>query len=64
MKNNLTLIGTIFTILMLLGMTTVMRAQCVIPVTPNQPFVEDFEGNFFDCWTTEDVGAGLPALFI
>lgn len=58
MKNNLTLIGTIFTILMLLGMTTVMRAQCVIPVTPNQPFVEDFEGNFFDCWTTEDVGAG------
>lgn len=33
-------------------------AQCDFTVTDEQPFIEDFEGNGFDCWTVEDVVGG------
>ena len=32
--------------------------QCTIPVTPEQPFIEGFEGDFMECWTVETVGDG------
>lgn len=33
-------------------------SQCVFTVTSTQPFIEDFEGTPFDCWTVESVGNG------
>ena len=33
-------------------------AQCEFTVTDNQPYIENFEGNPFECWTVETVGAG------
>ena len=33
-------------------------AQCDFTVTNSQPFIEDFEGSTFECWTVETVGAG------
>ena len=36
--------------------------QCVIPITDNQPYVEDFEGDGFDCWTVEPNGGNWTLL--
>lgn len=33
-------------------------AQCVIPITDDQPYIEGFESDGFDCWTVETVGGG------
>ena len=34
-------------------------AQCVIPVTDDSPFIENFEGSeALECWTSEDVNGG------
>lgn len=30
--------------------------QCVIPVTEGQPYIEDFEGDGFGCWSVETEG--------
>lgn len=32
--------------------------QCEFTVTDGQPFIEDFEGDQFECWTIETVGGG------
>ena len=35
--------------------------QCTITVTDGQPYIEDFEGDGFDCWTVEiDGGSWTP----
>ena len=31
-------------------------SQCVIPITDSQPYIEDFEGDGFECWTVEANG--------
>lgn len=36
--------------------------QCVIPITDSQPYVEDFEGDGFDCWTVEPNGGNWTLL--
>lgn len=36
--------------------------QCVIPITDSQPYVEDFEGDGFDCWTVETNGGNWTLL--
>jgi len=36
--------------------------QCVIPVTDGQPYIEDFEGDGFDCWTVEPNGGNWTLL--
>ncbi len=49
----------LFTLLLLLAFGTFNAfSQCEFTVTASQPFVEDFEGNPFECWTVETVGAG------
>lgn len=45
-------------LMLLLTLVTRAFAQCDFTVTDSQPFVEDFEGNTFECWTVETVGNG------
>ena len=54
MKNRL---FTLLALLLAFG-TTHAFAQCEFTVTDNQPYIEDFEGTTFECWTVETVGAG------
>lgn len=54
MKNRL---FTLLALLLAFG-TTHAIAQCEFTVTSNQPYIEDFEGTTFECWTVETVGAG------
>ena len=54
MKNKLL---TLLSLLLLVGITNAY-SQCVFAVTDTQPFIEDFEGSPFDCWTVETVGGG------
>ena len=49
---------TILTAILLLFSVNNALAQCDFTVTDSQPFIEDFEGNTFECWTVETVGAG------
>lgn len=37
-------------------------AQCVIPITDGQTYLEDFEGDGFDCWTVEANGGNWVPL--
>ena len=43
-------------ITMVFLVANVSFGQCTIPVTPEQPFIEDFDANFLDCWTVEEAG--------
>lgn len=36
--------------------------QCVIPITDSQPYIEDFEGDGFECWTVEPNGGNWTLL--
>ena len=36
--------------------------QCVIPITDDQPYIEDFEGDGFDCWSVDVSGGGSWSL--
>lgn len=36
--------------------------QCVIPITDSQPYIEDFEGDGFNCWTVEANGGNWTLL--
>ena len=49
---------TILTAILLLFSVNNALAQCDFTVTDSQPFIEDFEGTTFECWTVETVGAG------
>lgn len=42
--------------LFLLLSTATALAQCVIPVTEEQPFIEEFDGEVFECWSVESNG--------
>lgn len=49
----------LFTLLLLLNFGIFNAfSQCEFTVTDSQPFIEDFEGNTFECWTIETVGSG------
>lgn len=55
--NKRLLIG-IFAAITLIFSVNNASAQCEFTVTDGQPYIEDFEGTPFDCWTVETVGAG------
>ena len=40
----------------------VSYGQCTITVTDDQPYIEDFEGDGFDCWTVETDGGSWALL--
>lgn len=46
---------TLLTLLLVLGFTNAF-AQCVIPITDEQPYTEDFESGTMECWTVESTG--------
>lgn len=52
------LLITIFTAIALVFALNKSFAQCDFTVTDGQPFIEDFEGTTFECWTVEAVGGG------
>jgi len=58
MKNYSLLFKTMMAMTMVCLFASVSLGQCVIPVTPQQPFIEDFDGDFLTCWTVESVGGG------
>ena len=37
-------------------------AQCVIPITNDQPYIEGFEDGGFDCWSVEENGGSWSAI--
>lgn len=45
-------------ILLLAFCHTQAFSQCEFTVTNTQPYIENFEGNTFECWTVESVGSG------
>ena len=53
-----------FTLLFVLMVTctTGVFAQCVIPITDGQPYLEDFDSGTMECWTVEATGAGTWAV--
>ena len=42
--------------------TTGAFAQCVIPITDGQPYLEDFDSGTMECWTVEATGSGTWAI--
>lgn len=58
MNNKLLLTKALVAVATVFLATTVSFGQCVIPITDNQPYFEDFEADGFDCWTVETVGGG------
>lgn len=38
--------------------STNVLAQCIIPITQGQSYIEDFESGQMECWTTEATGDG------
>lgn len=46
------------TILLCLLTTAVSFGQCTFVVSDGQPYVEDFEGDVFSCWTVDESGGG------
>lgn len=61
MKNKLltqTILATAFVFLTCIA----SFGQCTITVTDGQPYIEDFEGDGFDCWTVETDGGSWVLL--
>ena len=52
------LLITVFAVITLVFALNKSFAQCDFTVTDGQPFIEDFEGTTFECWTVEAVGGG------
>ena len=55
MKKHFIMRALFVTAILFLTAATSM-GQCVIPITDSQPYIEDFEGDGFDCWTVEANG--------
>lgn len=53
---------TLLALTMYFLFTVNASAQCVIPITEEQPFIEDFENNGFDCWTVDMNGGAWSAV--
>ena len=53
---------TLFAILIALFFSVSSYAQCVIPITDGQPYIEDFEGDGFECWDVDVSGGGSWAV--
>ena len=59
MKNKQFSTKVLFATAMALFFTISAFAQCVVTVTDDSPFIEDFEGdNVIECWTSEDINGG------
>lgn len=59
MKNKRFSTKALFATVIALFFTVSAFAQCVVTVTDDSPFIEDFEGgDVFECWTSEDVNGG------
>lgn len=50
------LMNAVITTTMVLLFTAAASAQCIIPITYEQGYTQDFEGVIFDCWTVESIG--------
>lgn len=62
MKNKHFLTRALLATAMVFLTTAMCFGQCVIPVTDSQPYLEDFEGDGFDCWTVEANGGNWTML--
>ncbi len=51
----------LFTLLMMCCLSNAF-AQCVIPITNDQPYIEGFEDGGFDCWSVESNGGTWSAI--
>lgn len=60
MKNKRFLLFLLFAVMMFRASNSF--AQCVIPITYDQPYLEDFENDGFDCWTVEFNGGNWTAV--
>ena len=53
MKHKLLLSQAILAIALVFLTCAASFGQCTITITDDQPYIEDFEGDGFDCWTVE-----------
>ena len=53
---------TLIALAMFFLFTVNTSAQCVIPITNDQPYIEGFEDGGFDCWTVEYNGGAWSAV--
>ena len=62
MKNKHYFTKALFATLVALFFVVSSFAQCTVTVTDDQPYIEDFEGDGFDCWTVETDGGSWALL--
>ena len=62
MKNRQLLIQVLFAIVLVFTTVGVSYAQCVIPITPGQSYIEDFQSGEMECWTVETTSSATWAV--
>ena len=62
MKNKKTLKQLFLAVALVFVRVGVSFGQCVVPITDDQPYIEDFEGDGFDCWNVDVSGGGSWSL--
>ena len=62
MKNKHYFSKALFATLVALFFAVSSFAQCTVTVTDGSPYIEDFEGDGFDCWTVESDGGSWALL--
>lgn len=58
MKNKKSLKQLFLAVALVFVTVGVSFGQCVIPITDDQPYIEDFEGDGFECWDIDISGGG------
>ena len=62
MKNKKSLKQLFLALALVFVTVGVSFGQCVIPIADDQPYIEDFEGDGFDCWSVDVSGGGSWSL--
>ena len=62
MKNRQLLIQVLFAIVLVFTTVGISFAQCVIPITPGQSYIEDFQSGEMECWTVETTSSATWAV--